>query len=40
MKINKKISLLSLFLKSIKRQEAELQGLLHSAQANFGYFVA
>jgi hypothetical protein len=40
MKINIKISMYSLYLKTIKRQEAEIQGLLHPAQANFGYFLA
>jgi hypothetical protein len=30
----------SLYLKTIKRQEAEIQGLLHPAQANHGYFPA
>jgi hypothetical protein len=38
MKINKKISL-ELYLKTIKRQEAEIQGLLHPPQANLGYFL-
>jgi hypothetical protein len=40
MKINKKISLCSLYLDTIKRHEAEIQGLLHSAQTNRGYFHA
>jgi hypothetical protein len=39
MKINfKKISLKSLYLRIIKRQETEIQGLLHPAQANLAIF--
>jgi hypothetical protein len=40
MKINTKNYYRAIFLKTIKRQEAEVQGLLHPAQANFGYFLA
>jgi hypothetical protein len=40
MKINKKLSFYSLYLKTIKGQEAEIQGLLHPAQANLGHFLA
>jgi hypothetical protein len=36
MKINKKISLQEF----LPRSEAEIQGLLHSAEANLGYFLA
>jgi hypothetical protein len=39
MKINK-ISLYSLYLKTIKRHEAEIQGLLYPAETNLGYFLA
>jgi hypothetical protein len=40
MKRNKNISLYSIYFKTIKRQEAEIQGLLHPAEANLGYFLA
>jgi hypothetical protein len=40
MKINKKISLYTLYLKTIKRHDFEVQGLLHPVQANLGYFLA
>jgi hypothetical protein len=39
MKINKNITVEPL-LKTMKRQEAEIQGLLHPAEANFVYFLA
>jgi hypothetical protein len=32
--------LYNLYLKTIKRQEAEIQGLVHPAEANPGYFLA
>jgi hypothetical protein len=38
MKINKNVTVGPLF-KTIKRQ-AEIEGLLHPAQANLGYFLA
>jgi hypothetical protein len=38
-KINKNITV-EPFLKTIKRQEAEIQGLLHPTEANLGYFLA
>jgi hypothetical protein len=38
MKINKKITLEG-HLNTVKRQEAEIQGLLHPAEANLGYFL-
>jgi hypothetical protein len=34
-----RISLNTLYLKTIKRHEAEIQGLLHPAEANLGYFL-
>jgi hypothetical protein len=37
-KIKKKYNQ-SLHLKAVKRQEAEIQGPLHLAQANLGYYV-
>jgi hypothetical protein len=40
MKTNKEALLQSFYLKTIKRQEAEIQGLLHPGQANLGYFLA
>jgi hypothetical protein len=40
MKTNNKISLYSLYLKTIKRKEAGFRGLLHPAEANLGYFLA
>jgi hypothetical protein len=38
MKINKKVSLYSICLKTVKRQEAESQ-VLHPAQANLEQFI-
>jgi hypothetical protein len=38
LKINEKYDQ-SLHLKAVRRQEAEIQGPLHLAQANLGYFV-
>jgi hypothetical protein len=39
---NKQIKYITVvyLLKKIKRQESEIQGLLHPAQANLGYFLA
>jgi hypothetical protein len=38
MKVNKNITAEPLF-KTIKRQEVEVQGLLHAAEADLGYFL-
>jgi hypothetical protein len=40
MKINNNILLYCLYLNTIKRQEAEIQGLFHLAKANLRYFLA
>jgi hypothetical protein len=39
MKINNKIALYSIYLKTVKRQEAYIQGLIHPAEANLAYFL-
>jgi hypothetical protein len=40
MKIHKSLSLYSLNLNTTERQEAEIQGLLHPAEAKLGDFLA
>jgi hypothetical protein len=36
----KKRSPLALYLKTVTRQESEIQDILHPAEANLGYFLA